>query len=77
MDIASTSVPKKDKPKSKVKKLNKEAVLPTKGSKHAAGHDLYACEDYLLKSGTKALLNTQIAIELPEESYGRIAPPDK
>ncbi|SHO78184.1 deoxyuridine triphosphate diphosphatase (dUTPase) [Malassezia sympodialis ATCC 42132] len=50
------------------------AKLLTRGSKHAAGYDLYACEDALIPKGGRAVVQTGIHIALPEGHYGRVAP---
>ena len=57
-----------------VQKLSSNALLPTMGSRHAAGYDLYAVEDVILPPHGKALVCTGLAIELPFGTYGRIAP---
>ena len=40
----------------------------------AAGYDLYSAEETTVPAHGKALIDTQIAIALPEGTYGRIAP---
>src|SRR5207237_7396642 len=49
------------------------AILPTKGSRMAAGHDLYALNDIPIPSKGQALVETSIAIGLPKGTYGRLA----
>ena len=39
-----------------VKKLDKNAILPKKGSILAAGHDLFSLNDYTLKANDKLLI---------------------
>ena len=58
----------------KVKKLSAEARVPTKGSAKAAGHDLYAKEGTEIPAGGLTTVGTGIAIELPHNTYGQIAP---
>ena len=53
--------------------LSENATLPTKGSPHAAGYDLYAAEDVMLPGNGKALIKTDISIIVPFDSYARIA----
>lgn len=60
--------------KIKVKKLNKSAVIPTRGSDGAAGMDLYACT-----TGTTVIMPhetvkipTGLSIELPRGYFGAI-----
>ena len=48
--------------------------MPTKGSRMAAGHDLYAMENILIPARGQVLVETGLAIELPKGTYARIAP---
>ena len=57
-----------------VKKLNPEAILPTRGSPFAAGLDLYALQETVLPPHTGGVVETGIAVAIPPEFYGRIAP---
>lgn len=61
-------------PKLFVKKLSEFATIPTKGSKVAAGYDLYAAYDYVVKAMDKEMIKTDLQIALPSGCYGRIAP---
>ena len=58
----------------KLKKLQKNARIPTKGSVNSAGYDLYACltEDVEIKPGETVKIRTGIAIELPSSYVGLI-----
>jgi len=58
----------------RVKKLSAEARVPMKGTARAAGHDLYANEGTDVPARGQAIVGTGIAIGLPHETYGRIAP---
>jgi dUTP pyrophosphatase len=58
----------------RVKKLVQEAKLPVRGSEGAAGYDLSSTGKYDIEPGCRGIVNTGIAIELPEGTYGRIAP---
>jgi len=58
----------------RVKKLSTEARVPKRGSARAAGHDLYANEGTDLPARGQAMVGTSIAIGLPHNTYGRIAP---
>ena len=55
-------------------KLKENAVIPTYGSKFAAGADLYACleETITIKPGETCLIKTGIAMEIPEGFAGLI-----
>jgi dUTP pyrophosphatase len=55
--------------KIKLKKLHKDAIIPTYGTEDAAALDLYAVEDYSVKAGKVIWLRTGIAIEIPEGYY--------
>jgi len=58
----------------RVKKLSAEARVPMKGTARAAGHDLYANEGTNVPARGQAIVGTGIAIGLPHNTYGRIAP---
>lgn len=62
------------RPALRIKKLNPKAYIPTKGSDHAAGYDLYSIEDLIVPKGEKKLVSTGIAMQIPIGNYGRIAP---
>ncbi|OJK01076.1 hypothetical protein ASPACDRAFT_59870 [Aspergillus aculeatus ATCC 16872] len=57
-----------------VQKLTPSGRAPTRGSAFAAGYDLYSAKDTIIPSKGKALVDTGIAIAVPEGTYGRIAP---
>ena len=57
-----------------IKKLSGSAMLPTQGTKFAAGYDLYAAEDAIIFCGTRKLIKTNISIAITPGYYGRIAP---
>ena len=57
-----------------VKKLRPDAVLPTAGSRNAAGYDLYACIDAPVEippHGT-AMVGTGLSFAVPEGWFGAI-----
>ena len=58
----------------RIQRLDEKARIPTKGSKLAAGHDLYSIEDILIPANNRALVKIGLAIAVPEGTYGRIAP---
>lgn len=60
--------------KLKVLKLSPNAIVPKKGSKLAAGYDLSSAEDSVVPARGKQLVKTDIAVALPEGTYGRVAP---
>jgi len=55
-------------------KLDKRAKIPTKGSKFAAGFDLYALEGGCIAPRMRLLISTGITVAIPQGWYGRIAP---
>lgn len=57
-----------------VKKLRPNAILPTYGSKDAAGADLYACleEDAVIEPGKTVFIPTGLAMEIPQGHAGLI-----
>lgn len=60
--------------KIRVVRLRSEAVLPTYGSKEAAGADLYACldKDIVIQPGQSAFIPTGLAMEIPRGCAGLI-----
>jgi dUTP pyrophosphatase len=57
----------------KFKRLTPNSTELFHASKHDAGFDLSSAYDYVVPSKGKELVKTDIAIELPEGTYGRIA----
>jgi dUTP pyrophosphatase len=56
-------------------RLHPAAKLPTRGSRQAAGLDLYSIEDVTLEAGGgRAAVRTGLAVAIPENFYGRVAP---
>lgn len=49
-----------------VKKLTETATAPTRGSAFAAGYDLYAAKDTVIPAKGKGLVDTGLAIAVPE-----------
>ena len=56
------------------KKLSKNAIIPKKGSDGAVGSDLYSATTIDIAPGKLVLVPTDIALECPIHTYGRIAP---
>lgn len=56
----------------KIKKLNKDAKIPTRGSKYAAGYDLYSCSEYEIAPQGTVKVGTGLSFELPENTFGAI-----
>tara|TARA_R110002020_G_scaffold370407_2_gene582058 strand:+ start:1115 stop:1645 length:531 start_codon:yes stop_codon:yes gene_type:complete len=57
-----------------VKKLTKDAKIPTKSNPSDAGFDLYATEDNIIHPGEKAKIKTGISMAIPEGCAGLIWP---
>ncbi|MBV9959171.1 MAG: dUTP diphosphatase [Acidobacteria bacterium] len=55
-------------------KLHPSARLPTRGSRHAAGLDLYALERVLIPAHGRAVVRTGLSVAIPHGFYGRVAP---
>lgn len=60
--------------KIKIKKLNKNAKIPTRGSDYASGYDLYACIDkpITISAHSTKKITTGLAIEIPHGYFGAI-----
>jgi dUTP pyrophosphatase len=58
----------------KIKKLSSSAITPTKSNESDAGYDLYATRDMVIGPMERAVVSTDISIEIPEGYYGRVAP---
>lgn len=58
----------------KIKKLNPNAIIPTRGSTGAAGYDLYACSDtpIAISSGETVKIGTGLSIAVPGGFFGAI-----
>ena len=61
-----------------IKKIVEDAIIPTYGSKYAAGLDIYSYENYTVKANTRRVIPTGISLEWEGEDcenyYLRIAP---
>ena len=56
----------------RVKKLKGEAKIPFYAHDNDAGMDLYSCEDVVIQKGSKALVGTGIALEIPDNYVGLV-----
>ena len=57
-----------------VKRLTKDAILPTRGSNASVGYDLYSTDQIIIPPTHRALVGTSVAILMPNGVYGRVAP---
>ncbi|EME29793.1 Deoxyuridine 5'-triphosphate nucleotidohydrolase [Galdieria sulphuraria] len=58
----------------RVKRLSKEAVVPQRGSKLAAGYDICSSEDCIVPARSRYCVKTDLAVAIPSGHYGRVAP---
>jgi dUTP pyrophosphatase len=58
----------------KIKKVNPNAIIPTRGSDYSAGYDLYACinSPMIITPHETVKVGTGLAIELPDGYFGAI-----
>ena len=56
----------------KVTKTDHNARMPTKGSEHAAGWDLYCLEDTVVKFRSSVKLRTGLRVAIPEGYEGQV-----
>ena len=57
----------------RIKKLLPQGIIPTKGSRMAAGQDIYALKNGTIPAQRQMLVEKGIAIGLPKGTYGRLA----
>lgn len=58
----------------KIKLLHKDATIPTKANPTDAGFDLYAVDSGVVYPQQQTCISLGIAITVPPNTYGRIAP---
>jgi dUTP pyrophosphatase len=58
----------------KFSKVKEDAFIPTKGTKGSAGYDLTAREGTIIPARGRSIIDTGIAIQIPSDCYGRVAP---
>jgi dUTP pyrophosphatase len=58
----------------KVNVLSDLARVPQRGSEGAVGYDLFSAEEKMIAPRARVMIHTDIAMELPINCYGRIAP---
>jgi len=57
-----------------IRRLRPDAVLPQQAYKGDAGVDLSACEAAVLEPGTRAVISTGLAVEIPDGYAGFVLP---
>ncbi|GMG18847.1 unnamed protein product [Ambrosiozyma monospora] len=70
----STSTQPQPQPQLKVFLRSSKAKAPTKGSKQAAGYDLYSSEKTMIPAKGQGLVSTDLSVIVPDGTYGRVAP---
>lgn len=57
-----------------IKKLNDNAMIPTRGSQQAAGYDLYACteNDIVIAPHSSIKIGTGVSLAIPEGYFGAV-----
>eukprot|EP00558_Chaetoceros_sp_UNC1202_P009040 CAMPEP_0197232302 /NCGR_PEP_ID=MMETSP1429-20130617/152_1 /TAXON_ID=49237 /ORGANISM="Chaetoceros sp., Strain UNC1202" /LENGTH=1842 /DNA_ID=CAMNT_0042690279 /DNA_START=1 /DNA_END=5529 /DNA_ORIENTATION=- len=58
----------------KIKKLLPSIPTPTRATMGSIGYDIASTQNVTVKAGTQACIGTGIKMEIPEGTYGRIAP---
>ncbi|XP_011310660.1 deoxyuridine 5'-triphosphate nucleotidohydrolase isoform X1 [Fopius arisanus] len=58
----------------KFAKLSEKAFAPVRGSVQAAGYDLKSAYEYVIPGRGKELVKTDLQIQVPDGTYGRVAP---
>lgn len=56
----------------KIKLLNPNAKLPTRGSAEAAGYDLYSVDTTCIGPGETSLIHTGLSLEIPQNFWAGI-----
>jgi len=57
----------------KVCKNTENAIMPTTSTKYSAGLDFYSAYRYTIPPYGKEIVDTELKIELPRNTYGRLA----
>jgi dUTP pyrophosphatase len=55
-----------------ITRLCKDAILPSKGTAHSAGLDMYSTDDRLIAPRETCIIETGIRIHLPPDSYAQL-----
>jgi len=58
----------------RIQLLSENAFVPKRQSDGSAGYDLMSAYDMIIKAHDKGVVKTDIAIEVPKMTYGRVAP---
>jgi dUTP pyrophosphatase len=55
-------------------KIHQDAIIPTKATTRSIGLDLFSTENRVIPPGHRAVVSTGISVNIPDGTYGRIAP---
>ena len=58
----------------KIKLVNQQAKIPTRGSEGAAGYDLYSTQEGTLGPFERVCISTGVCMEIPAGCYGKVSP---
>jgi dUTP pyrophosphatase len=58
----------------KVYLRSENAKIPQRADEGCAGYDLFSSENKIIKAHSRDLVSTDISIQIPHETYARIAP---
>ena len=71
ISLVRKKTPASNRPR--MKRQSRDAKMPTKGSRMAGGHDIYALEEGIILAKGQMLARTGIAVGLPKGTYSRLA----
>jgi dUTP pyrophosphatase len=57
-----------------IARVSPNAILPVRANAYDAGLDISACEEVVVPARGKAIVDTGLAIQFPNDCYARIAP---
>jgi len=57
-----------------IKKLTENAIIPKRETDGSAGMDLRSAYDVVIPPNSRKLVKTDLAIKVPKDCYGRVAP---
>ncbi|XP_060199658.1 deoxyuridine 5'-triphosphate nucleotidohydrolase-like [Lycium barbarum] len=57
----------------KVRRLSDKATLPQRMFPHSAAYDIFSARDTMVPARGKAIIATDLSIDLPPGTYGRVA----
>lgn len=58
----------------RVKKIYKDAILPSRQTSDSAGYDICSYGDYTILPKTRVLIDTGLSFTVPDGTYGQLMP---